>query len=371
MSWAIWITGPPASGKSVLAREVEARLRAMGEPVTVLELDLIRRTVTPEPRYTDAEREIVYRLLVFVARLLTGAGVPVIIDATAHRRAWRELAREAIPVFAEVQLVCPLPVLVERERTRRTGHAPRGIYAAAGRPGATVPGVDVAYEPALAPELLIDTSREDVAESAARVVELARRLARQAPALARPAGRGWAMWITGRPGSGKTTIACAVAERLRADGVDVCVLDLADLRDFVLGGRHLAADEDEMLHRGLVAAARAATDAGVNTIIDATAPRRAWRAMAREAIACFAEIQLACPPEVCGERERALRWNLAGRVQSAPRPRAAQEPEIALDYEAALDPDLTLHTDVQSPDSAAEDVLRLARRLLRTVQRMS
>ena len=69
------------------------------------------------------------------------------------------LARAAIPRFAEVQLVCPLEVCRERERTRPRGHAPRGIYARAGRPGATVPGVDVPYEPALAAELTIDTTR--------------------------------------------------------------------------------------------------------------------------------------------------------------------------------------------------------------------
>lgn len=95
MSWAIWITGPPGSGKSVIARGVEARLRATGRPVIRLELDEIRKHITPEPRYSDAEREIVYRALGYMAALLVEAGVPVLIDATAHRRIWRDLVREA------------------------------------------------------------------------------------------------------------------------------------------------------------------------------------------------------------------------------------------------------------------------------------
>lgn len=176
MSWAIWITGPPGSGKTAVACAAAARLRERGESVTVLELDAIRQKITPRPQYTDAERDVVYRALAYMASVLVEAGVPVIVDATAHRRAWRDAARAAIPSFAEVQLLCPLDVCRERERTRPRGHAPAGIYARAGRPGGTVPGVDVPYEVALAPDLTIDTTVDDVATAAAKVAALAGRL---------------------------------------------------------------------------------------------------------------------------------------------------------------------------------------------------
>ncbi len=181
MSWAIWITGLPGSGKSTLARALAERLRAAGAPADVLELDVIRRALTPRPTYTDDERDVVYRALVYLARSLVEHGVPVIIDATAHRRAWRDLARATIPAFAEVQLVCPLQVARERERTRREGHAPPGIYAGATRPGATVPGVNVPYEPSPAAEVTVDTSVEDVESAVARIVPIARELARRGP----------------------------------------------------------------------------------------------------------------------------------------------------------------------------------------------
>jgi adenylylsulfate kinase len=107
MSWAIWITGLPGSGKSVLARAAAAELHARGRPVTILEMDAIRKIVTPSPTYSDLEREAVYRILAVMAARLVDAGVPVIVDATAHRRRWREFARGLIPRFAEVQLQCP------------------------------------------------------------------------------------------------------------------------------------------------------------------------------------------------------------------------------------------------------------------------
>ena len=135
MSWAIWITGVPGSGKSALARAAAAELAARGTDVRVLELDEIRKTLTPAPDYSDAEREVVYRALACIAALLVDAGTRVVIDATAHRRAWRELARREIPRFAEVQLECAPELCRERERDRAPGNAPRGIYAGASRPG--------------------------------------------------------------------------------------------------------------------------------------------------------------------------------------------------------------------------------------------
>jgi adenylylsulfate kinase len=180
MGWAIWVTGLPGSGKTTLARAAARALAARGMPVTVLELDEIRRALTPDPTDTDAERDIVYRALAYMAKVVTEAGGRVIVDATAHRRAWRDLARGTVPVFAEVQLVCPLEVCRAREESRPRGHAPVGIYAGSGRPGATVPGVDVPYEAALHPELTLDTDRYDIATQIDGVVNLARRLERLA-----------------------------------------------------------------------------------------------------------------------------------------------------------------------------------------------
>ena len=365
MSWAIWITGPPASGKSAIARAVTAELQARGQPVKWLELDEVRASITPEPRYTDDERELVYRALGFMATLLVEAGRPVLIDATAHRRVWRDLARAAVPRFAEVQLVCPIEVCRERERTRATSHAPRNIYARSGQPDATVPGVDVAYEAALAPELLIDTTAESLACAVKRVVELTESLALQASAagVCVDAGdeAGWAIWITGRPGSGKTTLAQRVLEALRERGLRVRLLDLTCVQRALLGRPATSRQEQDMVHRVLAYAASLLTEAGVSVVVDATAGRRAWRQTARDLIASFAEIQLLCPVEVCLERERALRWGLTfemGRFVGA-----AATPDIEMAYEESIRPDLTVWTDVCDVESATELVLATIGRL--------
>lgn len=181
MSFAIWVTGPPGSGKSTLARAAAARLAEMGRPVRVLELDEVRQVVTPEPTYTDAERDVVYRALAYMAKLLVEAGTPVIVDATAHRRAWRELARGLIPRFGEVELDCPLDVRMDRERARRGGHAPPGIYAHAAESGATVPGINVPYEASSEAELRLDTTSDNLESRVQAVVQLASRLGQGDP----------------------------------------------------------------------------------------------------------------------------------------------------------------------------------------------
>jgi adenylylsulfate kinase len=363
VSSAIWITGPPASGKSVLARAAASELSAAGRPVVVLELDEIREFVTPSPTYTDTERDVVYRALVYMAMTLTAAGTPVIIDATAHRRAWRDLARQLIPRFAEVQLVCPPDVCREREARRDVGHAPRGIYARAGAPGSLVPGVDVPYEPALRPEATVDTHREDRDVAVKRVVALVRALGEPLERRAGDRRAGWAIWLTGLPGSGKTTLSRKAAETLAARSTRVHVLGFAEFRRVLLGDGPESDATRDIVHRALVYTAKLLTEAGVPVIVDATAPRRAWRRLARELIAHFAEVQLVCPDEICGERERATRWHLGVPPSPPPSGGPASAPDLVLGYECSLGPELTLHTDTPNLAANVEALLRLALRL--------
>jgi adenylylsulfate kinase len=365
VSWAIWITGPPASGKSAIARAVTSELQARGQPVKWLELDEVRASITPAPWYTDAERDLVYRALGYMTTLLVESGRPVLIDATAHRRVWRDLVRAAVPRFAEVQLVCPIEICREREHTRTTGHAPRNIYARSGRPGATVPGVDVPYEAALAPELLIDTASDSLARSVERVVDLAERLATQASAAGVRVDRreepGWAIWITGRPGSGKSTLAQRVLEALSERGLRVRLLDLAPVQRVLLGRPATSQDEQDVVHRVLANVAKLLTEAGVSAIVDATAGRRVWRQTARDLIPSFAEIQLLCPIEICLERERALRWGLTFETEGVVG--ATGRPDIEMAYEESIKPDLAVWTDICDVESATEQVLATIERL--------
>jgi adenylylsulfate kinase len=168
MPIVIWITGLPGSGKSTVAMAVN---RVIHDAV-ILRMDELRKIVTPEPTYSESEREYVYRALVYTAKTLYSLGHTVIIDATGNKRSWRALARDLIPDFCEVYLKCPIELCIEREKKRIDTHgAPKDIYLKS-KAGAPVPGLNVPYEEPEKPELIIDTLKESPEVSALRIVRL-------------------------------------------------------------------------------------------------------------------------------------------------------------------------------------------------------
>jgi adenylylsulfate kinase-like enzyme len=340
VSWAIWITGPSSRDTSAVARAASDMVAVTGMQAALLEVDRMRAAVTPHATGTATEHEILNRSLVFAARALTEVGVPVIIDAAGGRRAWRDLARSAIKSLAEVQLAGPSALAQARE---------------AARDGGAERNVDVPYEWALSPELTIDATAENPATAGARVAALASAFPRAGRRSSSPGGS--VVWLTGPPGSGKTTLACCLAERLASAGVSVTMLDWAALRAFVFAASWVDEHDEETAHRALAWTAKLLAEAGLVVVIDATAPRRAWRARAREIVGDLLEVQLMCPADVCLDRERAARWSPYGGVATA-------TPDLAVEYEYSTNPDLLLDTETRSAWTAAEDLVRFARRRL-------
>jgi adenylylsulfate kinase len=162
-AFAIWVTGLPASGKSTIVKALSRELAAHGVNVAVLESDALRTVFTPHPRYDQEERDTFYRQVAYVGTLLTKHGVPVIFDATANRRIYRDHAREQIPRLLEVYVECPLEVCLARD--------PKGIYRA-GREGAAtiVPGLQEAYEPPVSPGVVVRGDSEAPEIAAQRIV---------------------------------------------------------------------------------------------------------------------------------------------------------------------------------------------------------
>src|SRR5262249_25830806 len=118
--------------------------------------------------------DLVHRALVCLAKLFVDAGAAVIVDATAHRRRWRQLARALIPRFAEIQLVCPPELCATRERATRW-HLSSAV-AIHEAPTTVEPEIVLDYEPALCPELTVFTDVQDRLAAVDAVLFVARRL---------------------------------------------------------------------------------------------------------------------------------------------------------------------------------------------------
>ena len=164
-SFAIWVTGLPASGKSTIVSALKPQLEAMGLAVEVLESDEVRRVITPMPTYSEAERDLFYRALAFTGQRLAAHGVTVVFDATASRRVYRDFARSVIPRFIEVAVECPLTTCMERDR--------KGTYRKGQRGDSlTVPGLQSPYEAPITPDLRIDTTTTPSGDAARQICEL-------------------------------------------------------------------------------------------------------------------------------------------------------------------------------------------------------
>jgi adenylylsulfate kinase len=164
----VWLTGLPSAGKTTVAALVGRRLAEQGRRVEVLDGDEVRAQLSRGLGFSKADRDENIRRIGYVASLLTGHGVTVLVSAISPYRAIRDEVRAAIQRvggFVEVHVATDLATCRARDV--------KGLYARHARGelrGLT--GIDDPYEPPLAPELRLDTAAESPEESAARVLEL-------------------------------------------------------------------------------------------------------------------------------------------------------------------------------------------------------
>ncbi len=162
--FTLWFTGLSGAGKSTLAAAVSAELRGRGIPVEVLDGDEVRQNLSKGLGFSREDRDTNIRRIGYVAKLLARNGVAVITAAISPYRAIRDEVREEIGAFVEVYVKASLDECIRRDT--------KGLYARA--LAGEIPqftGVSDPYEEPLAAELVIDTEREEVADSASRVVD--------------------------------------------------------------------------------------------------------------------------------------------------------------------------------------------------------
>jgi adenylylsulfate kinase len=162
---------------------------------------------------------------------------------------------------------------------------------------------------------------------------------------------GFAIWLTGLPSSGKTTLAHALSRLLAERGLAVQILDSDELRRRLTPSPTYSAEERDWFYDIITFLAELLTTNGVNVLIAATASQRAYRQAARERIVRFAEVHVACPPGVCRTRDPKGLWARANRGEITNLPGAG-----AL-YDAPDAPEARVDTASYSPEAAARRLL--------------
>lgn len=165
----VWFTGLSGAGKSTIADRVEQGLMAEGLHSVLLDGDNVRGGLNRDLGFTDADRVENVRRVAEVARLMTDAGLIVLVAFISPFRAERDMARALMPSgeFLEIHVDAPLSVVEARDV--------KGLYtrARAGRL-ANFTGIDSPYEAPEAPDLRIDTATCSPEQAADLVLDLIR-----------------------------------------------------------------------------------------------------------------------------------------------------------------------------------------------------
>ena len=165
---------------------------------------------------------------------------------------------------------------------------------------------------------------------------------------------GCTVWLTGLPGSGKSTIVDKLETVLRERGANVEILDGDEVR------RNLSPDlgftkEDRETHaRRVVYVSKLLSRNGVIVLVALISPYRAFRENARKQIGSFVEVFVRCPLEVCIERDPKGLYKkaMAGEIKDLT---GLQDV-----YEEPLNPEIIVDTDKLSVD---ESVVKITEEL--------
>ena len=170
------------------------------------------------------------------------------------------------------------------------------------------------------------------------------------------AKEAFAVWITGLPASGKSTLASAVARQLGERGVNVTVLESDALRTLFSKTPRYDEHAREYFYGSIAFIGRVLTEHGISVIFDATANRRRYRDRARQQIPKFIEVFVECPLEVCVQRDP------KGIYRQAREGSASHVPGTQVPYESPKNPDIVIRGDRDEPEEASRRVIDLLAR---------
>lgn len=169
--------------------------------------------------------------------------------------------------------------------------------------------------------------------------------------------QGAVIWFTGTPASGKSTIAGITEQKLCEMGLPVENLDADEVRANLspnLGYTEQARDENT---KRLAWMAQKLSKYGVNVLVAAVSPLRAYRDRARSWCPSFVEVMVYAPLEACKERDP------KGLYARAERGEVNDIAGWHMPFEEPQKPEVYIDTTQMSAEEAAEIVLQRVKEL--------
>ena len=163
--------------------------------------------------------------------------------------------------------------------------------------------------------------------------------------------KGFTVWFTGLPSSGKTTLARMLEKELKERGFSVEVLDGDEVRERLSKGLGFSKeDRDENIWR-IAYVARLITNSGGVAITCAISPYRDLREKARMEIGRFIEVYVRCPVEEC------IRRDVKGLYKKALSGEIKNFTGISDPYEEPLNPETIVGTHRETPEESLNKII--------------
>jgi adenylylsulfate kinase len=147
------------------------------------------------------------------------------------------------------------------------------------------------------------------------------------------------IWITGRPASGKTTLARAVVEELAARDRHAMLLDSDEARAVITPEPRYSEEERALFYRALAYMASRLAQEGIVAVVAATAHAAEYRRWARAICPELFLVYARCPSAVCEARDP------KGLYRRARASAATTLPGVGVPFEEPDDADRVVETD--------------------------
>jgi adenylyl-sulfate kinase len=162
--FVLWFTGLPCSGKTTVADKVAEIMKAKDMKIERLDGDIVRKSLTRDLGFSKEDRDKNIERVTFVAMILSRNGVGVLPAFVSPYIGARDNARAECTNFIEVFVKCPVEECEKRDVKGMYKKAREGIIK-------DFTGVDDPYEEPPNPEIVLETHKETLDESAEKVLE--------------------------------------------------------------------------------------------------------------------------------------------------------------------------------------------------------
>jgi adenylylsulfate kinase len=163
--------------------------------------------------------------------------------------------------------------------------------------------------------------------------------------------KGFTVWFTGLPSSGKSTLARMLEDVLKDGGFHIEALDEDEVRLRLSKGLGFSKEDRDENIRRIAYVAKVVTRCGAMAITCAISPYREVRNEAREEIGRFVEVYVKCDLEEC------IRRDVKGLYRKALSGEIKNFTGISDPYEEPLNPEIVVETHKETPQESLDKII--------------